>query len=259
MLRQNYYAFLNLSTTFHQDYNNLKHSAFFLSYFTDKHIHKNMHEDFLKEIARQLRQPHGEHATEVGERMNQGNKLMNLLAINTLSAQANDVILEIGMGNGFFVKYILALAPAIHYIGCDFSEEMVRAAIQNNQEFIKNGQAKFFLATADSLPFESPTFNKILTVNTLYFWENPPLILNEIKRVLKPEGQLLIAIRPKEIMEQYAFTQYGFTIYTKEELSDLLSDNGFKVVQISEQQEPDQEINGETVSVASLVVCAEEA
>lgn len=218
-----------------------------------------MHEEFLKEIAGQLRQPHGEHAIEVGERMNKGNELMNLSAINMLHPQANDVILEIGMGNGFFVKDILGLAPAIHYIGCDFSEEMVRAAISHNQEFINNSQAKFFLASADSLPFESPTFNKVFTVNTLYFWENPPLVLNEIKRVLKPEGQLLIAIRPKEIMEHYAFTQYGFTMYTKEYIENLLAENGFKIIQSLEEQEPDQEINGETVSVASLIVRAERA
>jgi ubiquinone/menaquinone biosynthesis C-methylase UbiE len=216
-----------------------------------------MHEEALKEIARQLRQPHGEQGKEIGERMNKGNQLMNLLTINMLDTHANDVILEIGMGNGFFVRDILALAPAIHYIGCDFSEEMVRAAIFHNQEFINNHQAKFFLASADSLPFEAPTFNKVFTVNTLYFWENPPLVFNEIKRVLKPEGKLVIAIRPKEIMEQLAFTQYGFFMYCKEELFTLLSDNGFEVTQVIEEQEPDQEINGETVSVGSLIVCAE--
>ncbi|MBA4850651.1 class I SAM-dependent methyltransferase [Emticicia sp. BO119] len=218
-----------------------------------------MHEDALKEIARQLRQPHGEHATEVGERMNKGNEEINVLAINTLNVQAHEVILEIGMGNGFFVKDILSLAPAIHYIGCDFSEAMVEAAILYNKDFINNSQAKFFLASADNLPFESPTFNKIFTVNTLYFWENPALVLQEVKRVLKPEGQLLIAIRPKEIMERYAFTQYGFMMYRKEELYDLLNDNGFKITNIIEQQEPDQEINGETIKVASLIVCAEKA
>lgn len=216
-----------------------------------------MHEETLKEMARQLRQPHGEHATEVSERMNKGNQLMNLAAINMLHAQANDVILEIGMGNGFFVKDILSLAPAIHYIGCDFSEEMVHAAILHNREIINNHQAKFFLASADSLPFESPTFNKVITVNTLYFWENPPVVLNELKGVLKPEGQLLIAIRPREIMEQYAFTQYGFTMYSKEELCTLLSENGFKVLETLEEREPDQEINGETIPVGFLIVRAE--
>jgi ubiquinone/menaquinone biosynthesis C-methylase UbiE len=216
-----------------------------------------MHEEALKELARQLRQPHGENATEVGERMNKGNELMNLSAIKMLEAQAGDVILEIGMGNGFFVKDILNLAPAIHYIGCDFSEEMVKEAISANKEFINNHQAKFFLASADALPFESPTFNKVFTVNTLYFWDNPPLVLNEIKRVLKPEGQLLIAFRPRWAMEQYAFTQYGFTMYSQEALSSLLADNGFKVIKTFEEQEPEQEINGQTITPAFAVVCAE--
>ncbi|RYU97486.1 class I SAM-dependent methyltransferase [Emticicia agri] len=218
-----------------------------------------MHEETLKEMARQLRQPHGEHAAEVGERMNKGNQEINLLTIQTLDAQANDVILEIGMGNGFFVKDILSLAPAIHYIGCDFSEPMVEAAILLNKEFINNSQAKFFVASADALPFESPTFNKVFTVNTIYFWDNPASVLHELKRVLKPQGQLLIAIRPKEIMEQYAFTQYGFTMYTKEDLSLLLEENGFKIIQAIEAQEPDQEINGETIKVGSLIICAEKA
>lgn len=216
-----------------------------------------MHEEALKELARQLRQPHGENAIEVGERMNKGNELMNLTAINMLEVQASNVILEIGMGNGFFVKDILGLAPAIHYIGCDFSEKMVKEAIAYNKAFIDNHQAKFFVASADSLPFESPTFNKVFTINTLYFWDNPPLILNEIKRVLKPEGQLLIAFRPRWAMEQYPFIQYGFTLYDKEEILTLLSDNGFKVIQILEEQEPDQEINGETIKPAFALIKAE--
>ena len=216
-----------------------------------------MHEEALKEIARQLRQPHGEHATEIGERMNKGNHLMNISAIGNLAPQAHDTILEIGMGNGFFVKDILSIDPSIHYAGCDFSEAMIEAATQLNQDAVNNGQASFHLASADSLPFEQATFNKVFTANTIYFWENPPLILNEIKRVLKPQGQLLIAFRPKWAMEQYPFTQYGFTMYAMEELITLLSDNGFVVNKAFEEQEPDQEINGETITAAYAIINAE--
>lgn len=216
-----------------------------------------MHEEALKEIAGQLRQPHGEHATEVGERMNKGNYLMNIAAIETLAPKAQDTILEIGMGNGFFVKDILSIDPTIHYSACDFSEAMIEAATQLNQQAIGSGQAAFHLASADSLPFEESTFNKVFTVNTIYFWENPALVLDEIKRVLKPQGQLLIAFRPKWAMEQYAFTQYGFTMYAMEELVTFLSANGFVVSQSFEKQEPDQEINGETITAAFAIVLAE--
>jgi hypothetical protein len=42
--------------------------------------------------------------------MNKGNRLMNLETISQLGIVDNDKILEIGMGNGFFVKIFLRLA-----------------------------------------------------------------------------------------------------------------------------------------------------
>lgn len=72
------------------------------------------------------------------------------------------------------------------FTGCDFSEKMVEEATKQNQKLIKTGQAKFYLANAENLPFENEVFNKVFSVNTLYFWENPALILSEIWRVLQP-------------------------------------------------------------------------
>ncbi|MBK7811139.1 MAG: hypothetical protein IPI50_07870 [Saprospiraceae bacterium] len=63
-----------------------------------------MDEQTLKEIAKQLRQPSGEFATQVGQKMNEGNLHINLNTIEALNLQKGDHILEIGMGNGFFVK-----------------------------------------------------------------------------------------------------------------------------------------------------------
>lgn len=216
-----------------------------------------MNEEQLKQIAAQLRQPHGEMAHEVSGRMNTSNHHMNLFAIQTLDPQPGDVILEIGMGNGFFVKDILSADQSISYIGCDFSEAMVTEATELNTAYVNNGQARFQLASADALPFSAESFDKIFTVNTIYFWDNPTGVLDEMKRVLKQDGQLLIALRSKSVMESYPFTQYGFIMYNADDLNTLLSENGFKITRILEEYEPDQEINGETISVSSMIVCAE--
>ena len=61
----------------------------------------------FRTIASQLRLPEGAIGKEVGANMNKGNRLMNLEAIKHLGISENDNILEIGMGNGFFVKDIL--------------------------------------------------------------------------------------------------------------------------------------------------------
>lgn len=215
-----------------------------------------MDEERLKAIAQQLRKPQGDFAKQVGEKMNEGNLYINQYTIEQLHVSHHDKILEIGMGNGFFVKDILSADSTVTYTGCDFSEVMVEEACKRNEQFIKNGQAQFFIANADNLPFDKETFDKVFTVNTIYFWDDPEKILAEIRSVLKPKGLLIIAIRPKTVMEHYPFTKYGFNMFSKEDLTNLLSSNKFKVNNIVEKQEPAQEIDGETLKVETLIVSA---
>lgn len=216
-----------------------------------------MDKETLQAIANQLRQPNGEHAIEVGEKMNEGNLQINLNTIEALQLSANDNVLEIGMGNGFFVKNILSKDKNINYSGCDFSSVMVDEASLINKEYIKAGHAQFYFASADHLPFQMETFNKVFSVNTLYFWENPERVLSEISRVLRPKGQVFISIRPKSIMRLYPFVKFGFQMYSKEDLRDLLTQNGFKVVSIIEKEEPDQKIGDVEMKVSTLIVCGE--
>src|SRR5688500_4778285 len=140
-----------------------------------------MNEEQLKPVASQLRQPQGEEGIQVGEKMNEGNAFLNLAAIKQLKLQPNVSVLEIGMGNGFLVKDILSGNPSAKYIGCDFSELMVEQARKLNKTFINNGKAQFVLAEADNLPFAPESFDKVFTVNTLYFWNDPAAILTQIR------------------------------------------------------------------------------
>ncbi len=207
-------------------------------------------------IARQLRKPVGDVGKQVGEKMNVGNERINLRTLEILDAKANENILEIGMGNGFFVKKIITKSDSIHYTGCDFSETMVEEATRLNQEFVLKGNLRFVLGSADNLPFTDNTFDKIFTINTIYFWEDPKMEFAEIKRVLKAKGQLIISIRPKSTMIQYRFTKYGFNFFEKEDLSGLLSVNGFNVISTIQENEANQNINGEEIRVDSLIVKA---
>lgn len=216
-----------------------------------------MDEEALKRIAGQLRKPHGEYAIQVAERMNEGNFHINLNTIEALKPEKGNNILEIGMGNGFFVKDILSHHNTIKYTGCDISPVMVEEARRQNQKFVRIGQAQFYLASADKLPFEEELFDKIFTVNTIYFWSDPKVALSEIRRVLKPKGQIVIAVRPKSVMEHYPFVKYGFTMFNKTDLKNLLIANSFKLTSIVEKEEPPQEINGEKLPVETLLVCGE--
>lgn len=215
-----------------------------------------MDEEQIKAIAAQLRKPEGEFGKQLGVRMNDSNQYINRNTITTMDPAPGDNILEIGMGNGFFVNEILSADQSIRYTGCDFSEIMVEEASRLNEAFVKTGRAQFIHGEADNLPFISGTFNKVFTVNTLYFWENSSKIFAEIRRVLEPQGQLVIGIRPRSNMAQLPFVKYGFTMFSKEELTDLLARNFFNTLNVQENVEPEQELNGEKFSMVSLIVTA---
>jgi ubiquinone/menaquinone biosynthesis C-methylase UbiE len=212
-------------------------------------------EETLKHIAAQLRKPEGEAGKQTGERMNVGNEAMNLATIAQLHIAPDDNLLEIGMGNGYFVPQIVGVNDTVKYTGIDYSETMVEEACMLNKQQIADGQVQFVLGKVEGMPFEDNTFTKAFTVNTLYFWENPAQVLAELRRVLKPGGLLLITIRPKEVMENYAFTKYGFTAYSPTDAATLLTANNFTVTNIVDVEEPEVDFNGEKVKAKSIIIC----
>lgn len=213
-----------------------------------------MDEQQLQQIAAQLRKPHGEDGLKTAEWMNKGNLNIHRNTLSILNTKADDNILEIGMGNGFHVKDILSIHPNIQYTGCDFSELMVEESKKLNADWISRGKANFIFSDATSLPFANNSFNKIFTINTIYFWEDKIAVLSEIKRVLQPKGELIIAFRPKHFTEKYPFIKYGFNQFSLDDVVKLLSENGFEIVKKIENPEPDVEMNGEIMKMENVIV-----
>jgi len=207
-------------------------------------------------IASQLRKPDGELGKRIGEMMNKGNELMNMVSIEELDATAGDNILEIGMGNGHFVKNILDKNATSSYTGCDFSATMVKEAVLNNTDFVHHHRAVFTKADVNKLPYNDNRFNKVFTVNTIYFWDDPKVAINEIKRVLKKGGVLIITMRPGWVMNSLPITAHGFKAYSDQDCRTLLSQNGFHIISILERDDYDLILSGEKYKNAFTVVKA---
>ncbi|MEO1048996.1 MAG: methyltransferase domain-containing protein [Bacteroidota bacterium] len=217
-------------------------------------MEKELSKEDIKHIAAQLRKPAGDKGLEVGNMMNSGNGPMNLHALAVLDPQPGDRILEIGMGNGHFVKNILNIDQSITYVGCDYSELMVDTSAQKNAQYVEADRAAFIHADIKALPLEDHTFDKIFTINTFYFWEDHKAVIHELRRVLKEDGELIIAVRPKENLEQFPVTQHGFTIMENEAIIDLFLSNGFGQVEMTSIHEPDQVSHGQRYERHSLIM-----
>jgi len=194
-----------------------------------------MEKEELKILAQNLANPQGEKGIEIGEMMNATNISMTLESIRTLLIEDNERILEIGHGNAGHVKNILGLAQNLHYTGIDISETMHQEAKRLNKEF--DSQAEFILYEGKKLPFQEETFDKIFTVNTVYFWENPVEYLNEIYRVLKDDGTFVLTFGQRDFMEKLPFTAYDFKLYSNAEMEQLVSESHFKRMKTSEKEE----------------------
>lgn len=189
----------------------------------------------LKILAQNLANPEGEKGIEIGEMMNETNIGMTLESIAALLLEDDERILEIGHGNAGHVKSIISKAQNLQYAGIDISETMHNEAKKLNETF-KN-QAEFVLYEGEKLPFQDQNFDKIFTVNTVYFWKNPINFLNEIYRVLKSNGTFVLTFGQKYFMEKLPFTQFNFRLYNTDEMEEIVSKTKFKRMKISEKQE----------------------
>jgi ubiquinone/menaquinone biosynthesis C-methylase UbiE len=218
-------------------------------------LYTNMQEVY-KTLAEQLKKPQGELAIQVGEKMNEINDTINKLSIGALDLSKGDHLLEIGMANGYFVKDIFKKQPDLYYYGCDHSVKMVYEANRLNEDMVNAKRVSFFIADAINLPFEDEIFDKVMVVATLYYFDNLEAVFKELQRVMKPNGQLLVSIRPKTIMQLYGTSPFADHMFTKEELMGWISESGFKLVSITEHAEPDIRVLDEDIPSSCIIAIA---
>jgi len=216
-----------------------------------------MEEDFVKSVAAQLREPEGELGQQVAEKMNESNAQMNREAIRLLDLQNADRVLEIGMANGNFIPELFNTYPTIQYTGVDASPSMVADAMLRNEQLMRVDKVKFLRAVAKDLPFPDESFNKIFTLNCIYFWDNPSEELSSIYRVLKPGGIFLVGIRPRHQMEKLPFSKYGFCLYSEAEITTLLEENNFHVLDTVSHEESSFDLTGEKIELSSLFLLSQ--
>ena len=75
--------------------------------------------------------------------------------------------------------------------GLDASIALVRHC---RQEFAGQGEAPLVCATAEALPFQSDSFDRIVCQGSLDHFAQPRSFMREVARVLKPNGRAIIGI-----------------------------------------------------------------
>jgi ubiquinone/menaquinone biosynthesis C-methylase UbiE len=166
----------------------------------------------------------------------------------------HQTILEIGFGNGKFFYKQFNRAEGLTITGLDFSEDMIHAARDLNQDYLNQERLLLVKGQSDKMPFGNASFDSVFSINVAYFWDDPQAHLTEIHRVLKPGGRLYTTIRTPESLATMPFSQYGFRTYTVEEWKFLCHLNNLSFIRSSHVHEPEIPPAG---SIRSVCLVAE--
>jgi ubiquinone/menaquinone biosynthesis C-methylase UbiE len=121
------------------------------------------------------------------------------VALELLELQPADAVLELGCGSGRLLSALAARLRSGFAAGIDPSELMVRHARMRNRHWIARGRVEVRNAhSGDLRAFPDGRFDKVFGAHVVYFWTEPDRDLAEIRRVLRPGGQLLLGFFPKD-------------------------------------------------------------
>ena len=187
----------------------------------------------MDEKLTQFIKPHGEEGIETIEQMNTHHEDVSEYAMECIQVNENDDVLDIGCGGGVNIEKFLKRCPAGRVDGLDHSELSVEYSINKNQKAVDEGRCQVIQADVMDMPIDDETYDVISAFETVYFWPDLNVAFMEVRRILKSDGQFMIALetdgtRPED--KQHLRVVEGMRVYTKEQLEEYLFNAGFREV-----------------------------
>lgn len=108
--------------------------------------------------------------------------------VSMMNCSENDKVLEIGIGTGTSFKYYPSETSVT---GIDISPDMLEKAKKN----IKNlnlSKKNVLMMNGEQLTFEDDSFDKVVGMYVVSVTQNPDLLIKEMKRVCKPNGDIYL-------------------------------------------------------------------
>lgn len=99
-------------------------------------------------------------------------------------------ILDVGCGGGRTLRKLAGIGQKVY--GIDYSATSVAAATKENADLVAAGRVDVRQASVSQLPFADASFDLVTAVETHYYWPDPVHDFQEVYRVLKPGGTLLV-------------------------------------------------------------------
>ena len=193
----------------------------------------------IEKFVRQCRKPQGLIGRLAGRAMNVGHAKVRRWGLGYVSSESYTAVLDVGCGAGGALRDMASTFPSAKLYGIDYSQDMVLLAKKVNKGLIEKGRLEISHGSVSSLPFADNTFDLVTAFEAYYFWPDLHRDLQEIKRVLRSEGKLLLV---NEVYENEKFQDRNrkwaawadMHLHTPADYREFLTRAGYEAIEIHE-------------------------
>jgi ubiquinone/menaquinone biosynthesis C-methylase UbiE len=178
------------------------------------------------------------------------------LLLDEMKPQSGQSVLDVACGPGTVTRHAaLRVGPSGRVTGCDLSPAMLDIA-RSKITVGASAPIEYFECPADSLPVPDDSFDLVTCQQGLQFFPDRPAALAEMRRALRPSGQLGIAVwcaiedcppfaalatalgrvLGVETADAYEGGPWGFS--DSDSLARLVNDSGFTNVKVRRYELP---------------------
>ena len=138
--------------------------------------------------------------------------------LHLLSVTPGEVVLEVGVGTGYSLKEIANFVGEngkAH--GIDVTPQMLELTRKRLKKAGVMDRVELYEGDARRMPYQNGKFDAVYMASTLELFDTPdiPVVLNEVKKVLKPSGRLGVASLTKEGREGSLFIRFYEWLHQK--------------------------------------------
>ncbi len=111
--------------------------------------------------------------------------------------RGDECLLDLGAGAGLYYPQVRRISDQIEYHALDVSEEALRAHPGQDDP-----RAMLVMGDAHLLPYASGQFDVVMANHMIYHLADVDQALTEIRRVMKPDGVLIVATNSQQSMPE---------------------------------------------------------
>jgi ubiquinone/menaquinone biosynthesis C-methylase UbiE len=185
----------------------------------------------LAGAARQLGHPSGLRGRIIARGLNGTNRELVRAAVDASGVGLGQVAADVGFGGGVGLRALLAAVGdegRVH--GIDISTTMVDRARSAFATEARNGRLELSLGSLVDLPLADRSVDAVITCNTVSFLDDVTPAFDELARVLRPSGRLVVGISDPDEMAAIPVTAHGFRLRPVPELLGAMTSAGLREV-----------------------------